>query len=934
MLKPVPEKRFVSTWEGSLMKDAKYLRDVRHLNKFIYTLSDKLFYEPLDVHYEPSEEYLTLVTDILRDFPSYWMTTRDGFWFHVHPGNLSESDKAEQTAGRFALPLQGWKVHVSANIWNGSLILEKAARVALASGVPFKFALDRNVLSLMSSKMWPRGGSGKFITMYPSDLSCFKSLLEHLYAELHSDEGPYILSDKRYKDCRTLYYRFGGIERNTRIGITGEKVLVLISPDGEAVPDIRTPYFTLPPWVTNPFPVQESGNRDLTLNAGKYRVKKAFAFSNSGGVYLAEDRDTGREVVIKEARPHTLMDDRGNDAIILLKREQEILELIQDTGVAPKPLDSFHEWENFFLVIEFLDGVDIRELMLTQSPLMRVNPSLEDTSRFYETFRRIFKSFSQALNLLHERGIVFGDLSANNLIIDPSTYDVKLIDFEGAFRPGVDEPTYLYTPGFKSASSIRKNVSDFEDDLYSLAATMLYMMFPIGALSSLREDLFDTVLRAILTDIGWLHTDVFDIINGLSKNEMTCLRAYELLDKPTRILPPRYVDDVDADSCKEISQELGSFVLANLRDGKKGSLFPADPFIHQTNSLSLGFGTCGVLYSLKKCGFEIPKSAYDWLEQKLDNVTNDDLPPGLLTGTSGIAWSLWDLGFEDRAAELIKMANQSALLKRHHSYLYGMAGVGMANLYLYFRTKKSEYLEMASDLAESLLKTAQESDKGIYWESDKLIHLGYGYGQSGVALFFLRLFQLSGKEKFLSEGRRALEFDLSHSEERENGVLSFPRGPGDPTVQPYIEEGSAGIARVAIRYGLLDQMNMILSDAHRKYAGFAGLMYGLGSFIDILTDAFRFSNNVKFLEMAKRPISGIRDIYLIKQSSGSATPGDGLFRISCDYATGVAGVLRALHRYTHFDEADFVLDEVVSAASDLNEPIPANVQRRVISITN
>jgi len=902
------------------MRSDKYLRDARHLNKFIYTLSDRLFYKPLEDNYQPSQEYITLVTDLLKDFPAYWTVARDGFWFHVYPGNASEAGEVGPAAERFALPTQGWKVHVSATVRNGPAILTRAARVALANGVPFKFALDRNVLSTMSSKMWPRGGSGKFITMYPAELPRFKSLLERLHEELRDDEGPYVLSDKRYKDCRVLYYRFGGIQRNTRMDIKGERVLVLVSPDGEAIPDTRTPYFSLPPWVDDPFPERKSELKELTLNAGKYVVKKAFAFSNSGGVYLAEERDTGREVVIKEARPHTLMDDRGNDAVKLLRREQEILELLRDTGVAPKPLESFHEWENFFLAQEYIDGVDIRELMLTQSPLTKVNPSLADTVEFYEVFRKIFTSFARALNTLHERGIVFGDLSANNLIVDPSTYAVRLIDFEGAFRPGVDEPTYLYTPGFKSAASIRKNASDFEDDLYSLAATMLYMMFPIGALSALREDLFETVLRTLLADIGWSQTSVFEIVNGLSKNEMTCARASELLGEPARILPPSYAAEVEADSCDRIAQELGSFILANVRSGEKGSLFPADPFMHQTNSLSLGFGACGVLYALNKCGFQIPKRAYDWLERELDKCEkSEDLPPGLLTGASGVAWSIGELGFEERAADFMKMANRSALLERHHSYLYGMAGVGMANLYLYVRTKNPEYLATAGDLAEALLKTAKENDSGIYWESDNLVHLGYGYGQSGVALFLLRLSQLSGKEKFLSEGRRALEFDLSHGVEVESGVMSFPRGPSDFTLDPYLEEGSAGIARVAIRYGMWDRMDMVLSDVHRKYAGFAGLLYGLGSCVDVLTDAFLFTNNPKFLEMAKRPIAGIRDIYLIKQPQGSATPGDGLFRISCDYATGVAGVLRALHRHAHLGEADFVLDEVTSVAEGRDE---------------
>jgi len=245
-----------------------------------------------------------------------------------------------------------------------------------------------------------------------------------------------------------------------------------------------------------------------------------------------------------------------------------------------------------------------------------------------------------------------------------------------------------------------------------------------------------------------------------------------------------------------------------------------------------------------------------------------------------------------------------------------MAGIGMANLHFYTHTNKTEYLSVASELADALLRSAQENEQGIYWEKDGLLHLGYGYGQSGVALFLLRLFQITGKERFLAVGQRALDFDLSHAEERENGVLSFPRAPGEPTVVPYLEEGSAGIARVAIRYGIWDErLEKILADVHRKYAGFVGLLYGLGSFVDVLTDAYLFSDDVKYLEMAKRPVTGIRDLYLLERSEGWATPGDNLFRVSCDYATGVAGVMRALHRFTHHDEADFTLDEIAPATT-------------------
>lgn len=874
-----------------------YLRDARHLDKFLYTLSDERFYEPLENHYKPSQEYLSIVASLIDACSTEWLTTRDGLWFHVYTKQVR-------------LPLQGWKVHVSAVLVNAAAIIGSVARIALKNTIPFKFALDKNILSLMTSKRWDRGGSGKFITLYPSDQASFESLLEQLYTELQHEEGPYILSDKRYKDCKILYYRYGGIRPETRLNMRGERVPVLLTPRGDAVPDIRTPYFSPPSWAPDPFVQAASKDRgDLTLNDGKYVVTKALSFSNSGGVYLAEEFATGKTVLIKEARLHTLQDGRGNDAISLLTKEHQILDFLKDTGIAPVPIESFYDWENLFLVEEYVEGVDIRELMLGQSPLMLVNPSSSDTTRFYDTFCRIFTTFAAALEILHERGIVFGDLSANNLRIDPTSYSVRLIDLEAARRLGVDDASLLYTPGFRDPLSLHVP-SGIKDDLYALAAIMLYTIFPIHALSSLRQDLYSSVLMRILLDVGWSETPVFEVISGLSKGETTCSQVSAILAKPARLSPPRYHRTIDVETCSSLAQNLGSFICSTMRTDQ-GSLFPADPYLGRTNALSLGFGACGVLFALKKCDYDIPQKALMWLEEKLDSVKTGDLPPGLFTGTAGIAWSLYDLGFHERAAIFMKMANESPLVSDHHSYLYGMAGVGMANLYMYLRTHEQSYLSIAEHLAERLLRTAQQSDSGLFWESDNLVHLGYGYGQSGVALFLLRLSQTTGKETYRAQGRQAIAFDLSNGVESEAGVLSFPRGVGDFTLDPYIEEGSAGVARVALRFGLWDEAGPILADIHRKYSVYAGLLYGLSGFLDVLTDAFVLSHETRFQEMAKRPLSGLSDLFLIKDPSGIATPGDGLLRFSCDYATGAAGVMRTMYRFAYRARADFTLDELM-----------------------
>jgi hypothetical protein len=277
-----------------------------------------------------------------------------------------------------------------------------------------------------------------------------------------------------------------------------------------------------------------------------------------------------------------------------------------------------------------------------------------------------------------------------------------------------------------------------------------------------------------------------------------------------------------------------------------------------------------------KCDVDVPAAARAWLEQRLEvRGSTAQLPPGLLTGSAGIAWSLWDLGYQDRARELMCAANNSSLLKEHHSYLYGMAGVGLANLYFYLRTRDPCYLSMAVDLGSTLIVSAREDAKGMYWMGDHNISLGLGYGQSGVALFLLRLYQLSGNRDHLTVAQKALEFDLSHGVEMETGTRSFPNTPSDTALLPYLEEGAAGIAKVLLRFGAWEQVGPLLAETHRKYSGFPGLLYGLGSFVDVLTDAYAFSGDKRFIDMARRPISGLLDLYVLRRQDGVAIPGDG-----------------------------------------------------------
>lgn len=879
------------------------LRDARHVDKIFYMGTDDLFYEPSYSHYRHSDELSSLVKSMLEARSLQWEIQRHDVWSHVmhSPG-----------ATPINLPTQGWKIHVSATETNCRDILMKVANLALDHNLQFKYANDINTMKMMTSKRWPRGGSGKFITLYPRNDEEFHRLIERAYVILKNDVGSYILSDNRYKDCRCLYYRYGGILPVKRLDYMGRMVPILMSPDGQEIVDRRTPYFETPPWVSDPFPSEEPDQEEMTLNKGRFIVESALAFSNTGGVYMATDTTTGNEVVIKEARPHVELGTNGQDATTRLAHEERNLRIVGDLGISPRVITTFWDWENFYLVEEHLDAINMREVMLTGSPLLRVNPSRADSEAFYRNYKSIFTSLLTAIDHFHNKGLVIGDLSPMNILVDKATMTVRIIDLEAAFQPLVDEAQDLHTFGFRPAGKGRKKENNYQDDVYAVAAIMMYSMFPIVAMAYIRDDLFTKILPVLVADIGWSNTPVQNVIQQLHENTISFRDAIELLDGPASFEKPYTAKpNVPVLSPAEACRELANFITSNYRLKELYTLFPADPFGTHTNSASLGFGTTGIVQSLLKCGFEVPRQAMDRYNREIMALDPAMIPPGFLTGAAGIAWAFFGIGHQEAGRRFMTYANGSPLLRKHHSLYYGMAGVGMANLAAYRSTGESHYLDMAVDLANTLASTSTEDERGLHWEEEVEIRIGFGYGQSGVALFFLRLSQALGVAKWRELGRKALEYDLSFGYELQPGIITFGSSPEEEnTFEQYIEQGSSGIAKVAIRYGLWDRLDRILLDAHRKYSGFPGLIYGLSGLVDVMIDAYLYSRDEKYLRMAERPLQGLADLYLFKNGDGYATPGENLFRISCDYATGVAGVMRTFYRRANLTPDEFFLDEM------------------------
>ncbi len=880
---------------------------------YLYVHASREHYEPIERFEVKGSPYMAAVERLL---PPDWQLLRSTIWMNAFPKGTP-------------LPGQGWKIHVSATAANATPILATVARILIPARVPFKFVANAEMLLMQNGKRWARGGAGKFITVYPRDQEQCGELLETLYTALIGYRGPYILSDRRYRDSGVVFYRYGGLLNYNRLDITGKHVPVITAGDGNWVDDERSPYFRLPPTMTDPFatepePVQADDGGAPTLKNGRYTIEQAIVFSNSGGVYIARDNTTGQQVLIKEARPLTNLSIRGTDAVWLLKKEQRLLELVQDLGIAPRPIDFFQEWEHFYLVEEFLDGIIMRVYLARNSLALRTRPDAEASREFYARYTRSMARIADIVAMLHERHICFTDLSHYNVMIvgDGEDADIRLIDFEGAYEEDVDIPPALYTPGFAAQEVVEEGIARMEDDLFALGSVMLAGLIPINAIMALDLDapmrIVDTFQRDFKTP-----QPIVDTIRGLfARKREDRPRATEV----ARVLRAHYdyeppevgtyeADHTDLDA---LLRGVVQYILASADPTRDDRLFPADPLVFETNAMSIAHGAAGVAHALLRINGEVPGEVRDWMLRR--ELSHPLYPPGLYSGLSGVAWVLLEMGETERARKALELARTHPLVHRESDVFYGVAGWGLTELRFHLHDGDPQHLAHAEAAARHLLEVREEDPAGWFWRTQKLVSCTFAHGGSGIATFFVYLHLATGKEEYLDAARRALDFVASKAIPIADGGVSWHAREEEPTYTPYWRWGSAGIGQAYLRYlsvvpdgdywALFDKLTV---DCDRKYSIFPGRFFGLSGIGDFCLDWAELGpDRERAIVAAKKALSGAL-MYPIQRPNGIAFPGDSLSRVSCDYGTGGAGVAIFLQRVLHGGATDFMLDELLPA---------------------
>jgi hypothetical protein len=469
-----------------------------------------------------------------------------------------------------------------------------------------------------------------------------------------------------------------------------------------------------------------------------------------------------------------------------------------------------------------------------------------------------------------------------NIMVRPDG-TVALLDFEVAAlasenrRPTIGNPGFVAPPGR----------TGFDIDRYSLGCLRLAMFMPMTTLFSLQPGKAGQLAEAIAE-----HFPVPREFLGRAVREVTGYSAGPALPRPVRLVP-------DTGGLRRASRTLARAVLASATLDRPDRLFPGD--IHQFadpgGGLCLAYGAAGVLYALAEAGEPVLPEHEEWLIARATRPGRGTRA-GLYSGLLGAAYVLHRLAHPEAALKIADICLAEKWQRLGSDLQDGLSGIALVLLYL------------GDELADPGLTAAGQEALGIVAARCASrgaagaggadgTRPGLLRGAAGPALLFVRAYERTGDEGYLDLAAAALGRDLGGCVTDAAGALHVDQGW---RVLPYLGQGSVGIGMVIDDFlahrpdeRLAGAAAAIRLAACSPYYAQPGLFNGRAGMI--LHLARRLAPAAAGRPAADPAVaSHVRRLawHAIRYRRGIAFPGENLYRLSMDLATGTAGVLLSI----------------------------------------
>ncbi len=196
---------------------------------------------------------------------------------------------------------------------------------------------------------------------------------------------------------------------------------------------------------------------------GRYQIVRHLARGGMAEVYLARDLLLDRPVAVKVLFPEFASD---RSFVERFRREARAAANLNHPNIV-----SIYDWGEeggtYFIVMEYVDGLTLRDVIRRQGPLMATRAA------------EIGADIAAGLHFAHVNGVVHRDVKPGNVIITASR--VKVTDF-GIARAGdpaeslTQAGAVMGTATYFSPEQAQGHVVDLRSDVYSLGVVLYEMV--------------------------------------------------------------------------------------------------------------------------------------------------------------------------------------------------------------------------------------------------------------------------------------------------------------------------------------------------------------------------------------------------------------------------------------------------------------------------
>lgn len=337
----------------------------------------------------------------------------------------------------YDLPEYGFKIHVSSTYVTAIQILNLILPILVSKRVKFKVIKDIDDLIKLNRGEYGYSQIGKMVTIYPRNSEELNELLELLYIKTILFNSVEIPSDFRYKNSKTIFYRYGELVES-KDNKKWKDLRIKKIPHDVTVP-IKDYYHKRYPTMPNHYFLLENKN-----SRGKSRV------------YTVLDKRDSKIKIMKQGLFLGEFNSIGKDGFSNVMKEFEVLEALAYTGAFPKLYEFFYLGDSFVIIEEYIKGATLREHLKKRD------------IELLSVLRKILKY----IKVIYKENHIIGDLSPSNIIINEN-HDIVFIDTEFYQRLGEPSLNFIGTPGFYS-----QKYNGEKQMIFSFLSLILYSLYP------------------------------------------------------------------------------------------------------------------------------------------------------------------------------------------------------------------------------------------------------------------------------------------------------------------------------------------------------------------------------------------------------------------------------------------------------------------------